>query len=63
MTTLILSFVLVCLAFAGLSVGILLGRKPIQGSCGGLNNFADGGACELCGGNRDKCDELNTGTD
>lgn len=63
MTTLILSFVLICLAMAGLSAGILLGGKPIQGSCGGLNNFSDGSSCELCGGNQDKCDELNTKTD
>ena len=62
MTTLILSFVFISLAVAGLSAGVLLGGKPIQGSCGGLNNFADGGSCELCGGSQDKCDELNTGT-
>ena len=59
MTTLILSFVLISLAVTGLSVGVLLGRKPIQGSCGGLYNFGDGGACELCGGDADKCDDLN----
>ena len=27
-------------------VGVMNGRKPISGSCGGLN----GGGCELCGG-------------
>ena len=62
MITLILSFVMISLAVAGLSIGVMLGRKPIQGSCGGLNNFGEGGACELCGGNRDRCEELNTGT-
>ena len=61
MTTLVLSFILISLAVAGLSIGVLLGGKPIQGSCGGLNNFAGGGACELCGGDRDKCDELSPG--
>ena len=62
MTILILSFVLISLVVAGMSVGVLLSRKPIQGSCGGLNNFADGGACELCGGDSNKCDELKTET-
>ena len=59
MTTLILSFVVVCLAVSGLAAGILMGRKPIQGSCGGLNNFTEGGGCELCGGSRDKCEDFN----
>ena len=63
MTTLILSFVLICLAVAGLSIGVLLGRKPLQGSCGGLNNLSDGAGCGLCGGNRGKCEELNTPSD
>lgn len=57
MTTLILSFVMVSLAVTGLSIGVILGRKPIQGSCGGLNNFSEGSDCELCGGNSDKCAE------
>lgn len=58
MTTLILSFVVISLAVTGLSVGVLLGRKPLQGSCGGLNNFSEGNSCELCGGNQEKCEDL-----
>jgi hypothetical protein len=27
------------LAFAGLALGILVGREPIRGSCGGLRKF------------------------
>ena len=46
-TTLLLSFVVILLVIAGMSVGVMNGRKAISGSCGGLN----GGGCELCSGN------------
>ena len=42
--TLILSFVIIVLAVAGMAVGVMAGREPIKGSCGGVN----GGRCELC---------------
>ena len=60
MTTVILSFLLVCLAVTGLSIGVLMGRKPIQGSCGGLSDGIGDGACELCGGSVERCEELNS---
>ncbi|MBT8080907.1 MAG: DUF539 domain-containing protein [Gammaproteobacteria bacterium] len=47
LTTLLLSFVIILLVIAGMSVGVMNGRKAISGSCGGLN----GGGCELCSGN------------
>lgn len=46
-TTLLLSFLVVLLVIAGMSVGVMNGRRAISGSCGGLN----GGGCELCTGN------------
>lgn len=36
MPTILASIVIVLLAIAGLAVGVLLGRRPIAGSCGGL---------------------------
>ena len=47
METFILAFILILAAVAGLAVGVLFGRAPIKGSCGGLN-CADGGTC-ACG--------------
>jgi len=45
--TLLITFA-VMLAFIGaMAIGVMNGRKPISGSCGGLN----GGGCELCSGN------------
>ena len=46
MTTLLLSFIVILLVIAGMSVGVMNGRRAISGSCGGLN----GGGCELCSG-------------
>lgn len=46
--TLLLSFAVMLAVIAGMSIGVLNGRRPIRGSCGGLN----GGGCELCGGER-----------
>jgi hypothetical protein len=44
--TLLITFA-VLLAFIGaMAIGVMNGRKPISGSCGGLN----GGGCELCSG-------------
>jgi len=41
-----ISFVVMLAVIAGMAIGVMNGRKPISGSCGGLN----GGGCELCGG-------------
>ena len=40
-----------------MSVGVLFGKKPITGSCGGLANLEPGRECELCGGNTSNCVE------
>ena len=35
----LISFVVLLLAIAGMAVGVIFGRRPIQGSCGGLRNI------------------------
>ena len=40
-----------------MSVGVIFGKKPITGSCGGLANLEPGRECELCGGNPSICVE------
>ena len=40
-----------------MSVGVIFGKKPIAGSCGGLANLEPGRECELCGGNASQCIE------
>jgi hypothetical protein len=44
--TLLMSFAILLLVIAGMSIGVLNGRKPLSGSCGGLGN---GGGCSICG--------------
>lgn len=43
---LLISFLVLLAVIAAMSIGVINGRKPISGSCGGLNN----GDCEFCGG-------------
>ncbi len=43
MTTVLMTLLMVLLAIGAMSVGLLLGRRPLRGSCGGL-----GGRC-ACG--------------
>jgi hypothetical protein len=44
--TMFVSFAVLLAVIAAMAIGVMNGRKPISGSCGGLN----GGGCELCGG-------------
>jgi hypothetical protein len=37
MQTLLLTFVVFLLSIGALSIGVLFGREPIKGSCGGLS--------------------------
>ena len=46
--------IILSLAFFGMSIGVILKNKPLQGSCGGL---IQEGECSICGGDPDKCDE------
>lgn len=44
------------LAVVGLmAVGVMFGRRPIAGSCGGLKNLGIDGECEICGGDPARC--------
>jgi hypothetical protein len=45
-STLIASFVAILLAVAAMSVGILFGREPIRGSCGGIGCAACARGCK-----------------
>lgn len=58
MTTLLVTFLVLAIVVGIMSVGVLMGRKPVQGSCGGLNNIDGLSECEICGGDRNKCDEV-----
>ncbi len=44
--TFLIAFVVIAAVIVAMSLGVMNGRAPISGSCGGLN----GGRCELCTG-------------
>ena len=44
LATVLLAFLVFGAAVAAMGIGVIAGRSPIKGSCGGLN----GGPCELC---------------
>lgn len=54
-------FVLMLLVVLGMSVGVIMGRKPIAGSCGGIANLGIEKECSICGGDRQKCVEVSAG--
>lgn len=53
----VLAFMLIIVA--AMAVGVILGRKPIAGTCGGLNKLGLKEGCEVCGGKDEVCEEEN----
>ena len=49
----ILGIIILSLAIVAMSIGVIFNRKPLSGSCGGLN---PNGECSICGGDTSKCD-------
>ena len=52
-----ISTFVVALVIAGMAIGVIMGRPPIKGSCGGLGALGVDQACDLCGGDPRRCDE------
>lgn len=41
-----------------MAIGVMVGRRPISGSCGGIGRInGDDDACAICGGDPVKCEE------
>ena len=53
-TVFIVAFAVFGVAVLGMAIGAVIARKPLKGSCGGLNQLQNqvGGPplCEVCGG-------------
>jgi hypothetical protein len=52
----ILAFVFMLLMVSAMAIGVLFGRKPISGTCGGMKALGMDMDCEICGGNPALCD-------
>ncbi|GJM14369.1 MAG: hypothetical protein DHS20C12_27720 [Pseudohongiella sp.] len=59
MMSFLITFLVIAVVIAIMSIGVLFGRKPVQGSCGGLNNIDGMNECEICGGEPQKCKATN----
>ena len=55
MVTFIFASIVVILSILGLSIGLIINNKPLQGSCGGMSNLDSDLECSICGGNPNKC--------
>ncbi len=56
MITFLVTLGVLLLVVAGMAVGVLMGREPIKGSCGGLNVQGLEGECPFCG-REEACDK------
>lgn len=56
MTTLLFAFGAMLMIIGGMAVGVMFGRSPIKGSCGGMSAVGIDAECEICGGNPARCD-------
>lgn len=57
MITFIITLLVFALVLAIMAVGVIMGRDPIKGSCGGMGALGIDQACDICGGDPKRCDE------
>jgi hypothetical protein len=58
--TLLLTLLFMLLAVGAMAIGLFFGRRPLQGSCGGLAQMGLGD-CEICGGDPARCEAKASG--
>ncbi|MGS2716793.1 (Na+)-NQR maturation NqrM [Eionea flava] len=63
MLTFLLGFILLSLVIAGMAIGVIMGRRPITGSCGGIGAALGEKdyTCDICGDDPAKCEEVSAG--
>jgi len=52
----IITFAVFMLIVAAMAVGVMAGRAPISGSCGGVGRLGIDQKCDLCGGDPQVCE-------
>lgn len=63
MTTFLISALIFGLVMAGMAVGVIMGRPPIKGSCGGIGALGIDKECGICGGDAQVCETQTRGGD
>lgn len=59
MTVVLLSLLIVALLIGGMAIGVIMGREPLKGSCGGMSALGMDTACDICGGDPQRCEKEN----
>ena len=61
MLELFLAFFVLALIMIGMALGIIMGKNPLKGSCGGVGAALkeDDYTCDLCEGDKNKCEDLS----
>lgn len=57
MSMFLVSMLVIGLVMAAMAIGVIMGRAPIKGSCGGMGALGIDTACDICGGDPQRCDE------
>jgi hypothetical protein len=57
LSTFLVVFVFMVIVVGIMAVGVVFGRKPISGSCGGMASIGMESECDVCGGDKTKCDK------
>lgn len=59
MGTVLVTLLAMLLFVAFMAVGVMFGRKPLTGSCGGVGKALGEKeyVCDICGGDESKCEE------
>ena len=52
----LISFLVFAFILAAMAVGVIAGREPIKGSCGGIGALGIDQSCEICGGDPQRCE-------
>lgn len=52
----LLAFTVMLLVVAGMAIGVMTGRRPIAGSCGGIAQLGIEKECSFCGGKPERCE-------
>lgn len=58
--TVLLAFLVTLTIISVMAVGVIFGRKPITGSCGGMKALGMQMECEVCGGDPERCESSQT---
>lgn len=57
------TFLMMATVMAIMAVGVMAGREPIKGSCGGMGATGIDQSCEICGGNPQRCTDETSDAD